>query len=764
MQSTKSFDIRAESGSAPDTKYATVSVDGDAHKTYPYRIYQSENDEAPADQVSRVEAKDHKRDTDTRASTLCTPNVHKSIAPAILADNRKIIEGNCLHSSNQINVNNDLRSNASEENCSKQVVHSPEMSRKVEQKDDRHIPDPQPTISQSFAEERLNMHESSLGPEDNSASISNQILGYSRRRPAKSVSPGANLRSAHQTPPPQRFKGDTSRVELIATPTGNNQDFSGHAETRGMQEKEVIKHANRSGGGHAQKRKSVLSSFSSKAPSEAPDSQTGKSSKENASEAAVSNLGRSPAESTKVGGHLNSDPAVNFSEKKMTGSFKSNLLSNRKTSLKVVSSTEVEKLPEDSSKDKNIVALGEVNTPALHETTIERRRAIAPSVDSEVRKESSGASLQNGDTEVTDAQHVNKIEAAGPCSKPEKVVSHQELEANPKDIPVNKVTDKHGTFPPKVSTSRVRNSGAKRSRNADNKAAPGLINSKSGVATKPMHDKVTSHGNVETQQAEGFCSPNAAKNAPSFAAEVLNKKSRNEVQSSSLGPNRKRNESLVSSKVEYVNMPLHTNTKGNHRKLSSTASTDENKGSSSQRGPYSESSKSVAKGSWTADVNMADSPTIDTTETIPSKSSFNEALPPENGEEHQMLPSSARADDHEIHTANKVPNNRVRKVVAKRKLSSVQKQKTGTEPCITANVLASGDKVVSSERAAQSSRNSDMVTVDQDLENTSEVRTNGTVGLLCKDAMEERSKDTQSSKSRSNKRQKTADLVDGSTD
>ena len=57
-----------------------------------------------------------------------------------------------------------------------------------------------------------------------------------------------------------------------------------------------------------------------------------------------------------------------------------------------------------------------------------------------------------------------------------------------------------------------------------------------------------------------------------------------------------------------------------------------------------------------------------------------------------------------------------------------------------------------------------MVTVDQDLENTSEVRTNGTVGLLCKDAMEERSKDTQSSKSRSNKRQKTADLVDGSTD
>ena len=163
--STKSFDIRADSGSAPDTKYATVSVDGYAHKTYPSHIYQSENDEAPADQVSRDEARDdHKRDTDTRASTLSTPNVHKSIAPAILADNKKSIEGNCLHSSNQIKVNNDLRLNTFEENCSKQIVHSPEMSRKVDQKDDGHVPDPQPTISQSFSEQRLNMRESNLGP------------------------------------------------------------------------------------------------------------------------------------------------------------------------------------------------------------------------------------------------------------------------------------------------------------------------------------------------------------------------------------------------------------------------------------------------------------------------------------------------------------------------------------------------------------------------------------------------------------------------
>ncbi|OEL27846.1 BRCT domain-containing protein [Dichanthelium oligosanthes] len=644
------------------------------------------------------------------------------------------------------------------------------MSRKVDEKDGGHIPDPQPTISQSFAEEKLYMRESNLGSEGNSASRNNQTLGYSRRRSSKSVSPEANLRSVHQTTSSQCFEGNTSRVELNATPQKNNQDFSEHADTQSLQENEVTKHVNGSGGGSAQRRKSILSSGSSKLSNEAPDSRNGissspLSSKESASEAAVSDLGRSPAEPTKVDGHLNSGPTANFSEKQTPGSFKSNLLSYRRTSLKLVSSAEVEKLPENSANDKNMGALGEVKTAALHGATIEKHYAMPPSVNSEIRKENSGVSLQNGDTEMTDAQQVNKIETAAPCSKPEKAVSHQNLEADPKDIPVTKISGKHGTFPTKVSTSRVRNSGAKRSRNAGSKAAAGLINSKSEVApSKPMHDKVASHETVETQQAEGCCSPNAAKSTPLCPAEVLNNKSRNEVLSSSLAPNHNANESLVASKAESVNMPLQRNTKGNHRKLSSTASAAEKQGSSSQRVRNSKSSKSLAKGSRTSDVSMVDSPTIDKTETIPSNSSFNELVPPENGENHQKLSSSASAQDHEICTANKVPNNRVRKVVAKRKLSSVQKHKSGSEPCKAASVLVSEDEGVSSARAAQSSRNVDKVTVDQDQVNTNEGRMNGTVGSSCNDAMEARSKDMQSSKSRSNKRQKTADLVDGSTD
>ncbi|CAN6206531.1 unnamed protein product [Urochloa humidicola] len=735
--STKSFGIRADSVSSPGTKYAT------------------QNNEAPADHVSRDEAKDdHNMEPDTRANTFCTPSVHKSTS-----DNRKSIDGNCLHSSNQIYVNNELRSNSSEENCSKKIVPSTQVSRKVDQKVDG-LPDTQPAISQSSAEEKLNMHDSNLGTEDKSAPRNNEVLGYSRRRSSKSVSPEANLRSVHQTTSPQCFEGNTSRVELNATPRQNK---------RGLEENEVIKHVNGSGGGRAQRRKSILSSVISKGPNEAPDSQTGissspLSSKESAYEAAVSNLGRSPTESTKVDGNLNSGPTVNLKEKQMPGPFKSNLLSNRRKSLKLASPAEVEKLRENSANDNNMGSLGEVNMPALQATTIEKDRAISP-VNSDVRKQSSGASLHNVDTEMTDAQQVNKIKTAAPCSKPEKVVPHQVLKADPKDIPLNEITDKHGRFPPKVSNSRVRNSGAKRSRNGGSKAAPEFIYSKSEVPpSKPMHDKVASRENIETQQAEGCCSPNAPQSTPLFPPEVLNNKSRNEVLSSSLHPNHKMNESVEASKAESVNMPPRRNTKGTRRKLSSPVSADENQGSSSQRLSNPKSSKSVAKGSQTADVNIADLPTIDKTETIPSKSSFNETISPENGEEnHQEPSSSARADDHEICTANKVTNNRVRKVVAKRKLCAVQKQKTGSEPCNTANALASEDKIVSSARAAQSSRNA-KATVDQDLQNTNEDGTNDTVGSLCKDDMQEGLKDMQSSKSRSNKRQEVTDLVDGSTD
>ncbi|KAJ1255769.1 hypothetical protein BS78_K161800 [Paspalum vaginatum] len=729
----KSFDIRGDSGSAPDTKCATMSVDRDCHKSAHCHIYRSENDEAPADQVSRDEAKDDHKGLNPRASTLCTPSTHKSNSLTIPADNREDINGNCLHSSNQINVNNDLRPDSSEENRSKKILHSTDFSRKVDQKDDGHIPEPKTTISQSFVEEKLNMRS-------NPESRNKQISSYSRKRSSKSVSPEANLRSVHQTISPQCSEGNTSRIELNTTPRKNDQEFNEHVDTQIQQANEV------------KRRKSIPSSGSSKVLNEAPDSGTGISSspfssKESASEAAASNLGRSPAESTKVDGTLNNGPTVNLTGKKVRGSSKSNL---RRMSLKLVNSDKVETLPENPAADKNMGMPGEVKAPALHKATTKNLSSTFP--------------FENEGTDMTDAQQENKIEAAAPCSKSEKVVSDQNLEKDPKDIPVNKCTDEHGTFTPKMSTSRVRSAGAERSQNAGGKASPELISGKIEVASSK--DKIASHENIETQQGQECCGPNAAKSTSSSPAEVLNNKSRKEALNNSLGSDCKVNESLATSKAESAKPTITTqrNKKGNRRKLSITASADANQ-SSSQMLPNSKSSNSVAKGSQTADASMSDSPTFDETETVPPKSGFNEAVPPEDGEEnHKCFSICPSTDDPETCTENKVPNNRVRKVVAKRKLSAVQKQQSGSEPCKSASVLVSKDKAVSTSRAVHSSRNANKVAVDQGLQNSNNSRVDDTGVPSRKDTLKERSKEMQSSKSGSSKRQKTADLVDGLTD
>ncbi|TVT99249.1 hypothetical protein EJB05_55395, partial [Eragrostis curvula] len=198
-----------------------------------------------------------------------------------------------------------------------------------------------------------------------------------------------------------------------------------------------------------------------------------------------------------------------------------------------------------------------------------------------------------------------------------------------------------------------------------------------------------------------------------------------------------------------------------HKKLPSSASAVENLENSSQRVSNSVARNSVAKGPQTADDKMADSPIVDKSETMSLKSNFKEVVPPENGETYpKRLSSSASADDPEICTANKVPNGRARKVVAKRKLSAVQKQKSGSERC-----KAAGDSLTEDKRELHRvSRNAGRLTVDQDLPNTNRDKRNDPVGSFCRDAMVDRSKQVQGSKLRSNKRQKIVGVVDGSAD
>ncbi|KAL6657314.1 hypothetical protein ACP70R_005094 [Stipagrostis hirtigluma subsp. patula] len=689
--STKSFDVRADIGSIGRTNDVTMSVDRGAHESSNHCTHHSRNNEPPADQASRDEAKDdHIRAPDTRASA----------------------------------------SSPSEENCCKKISQSSEMSRKIDQKDNGPIPHPKPTVRQSNVEERLNLCESDLRSEDNSVSRDNQLIGYSRRRSSKSVSPEANLRSVNQIALPQCLEGNTPRVEFNTPTRKTDQNISELADLQSLRKKEVIKQVDRSNNILAQRRKSILSSVSPKPPNEAPCSGAGIvgspfSSKECASEAAtVSDM-------------------------------------DRRTSLKLVSPAEVEKHPVNG---KNIGAEGKVKAQALQTATAEKGceirtsvnsevRKESPSVNSEVRKESSCVSLQNGDIDMSDLQQINIIEVVAPNSKSDKMVSHKNLEAGTKESPVNTIN------------SRVKNAGGKRSRNTGSKASSGLANSKSKIATSmPMHDKVVSRESAESQLGKKCSSPNAAECTSLLPEAILNSKSRNETVKikSSHVPNSEMDDELVVSQTEFVKVTQQKNTKENHKKISSRANVDENQGSSPQKVLNSVARNSVVEGFRTADVKMTDPPSVDKTETMSLKSNFN---PAENGEASpRKLSSSASADDPETCTANKVPNNRVRKVVAKRKLSAVQKHKSGSEPCKPTSVFVPEDKVVSSKEAAQSSKNDVRVTVDQDLQNTNEENANDAGVSVCEDAMEDRSKDKQSSKIRSSKRQRTADLADGSTD
>jgi topoisomerase (DNA) II binding protein 1 len=247
-----------------------------------------------------------------------------------------------------------------------------------------------------------------------------------------------------------------------------------------------------------------------------------------------------------------------------------------------------------------------------------------------------------------------------------------------------------------------------------------------------MHDRAAPCENAEIQQEEKCSSPNAAEPESLFPEEILNGKQINEA-----------------SKSELLNVIPQKNMKEDHRNPSSSASADDNLEKSSLKVPDSAATNSVAEGPRTADGKAAEK-----SEIMSLKSNFSVVVPPENREAYpKKLSSSASADDPETYAANKVPNSRERRVVAKRKMSAVQKQKFTSEPCKAAGVFVTEDKIASSERAARNSRNAGKVTVDQDAQNSIENKTKDPVGSFCKDTMEERSKDTQTSKWRSKKRQ-----------
>ncbi|CAM0907503.1 unnamed protein product [Alopecurus aequalis] len=672
--------------------------------------------------------------------------------PVVDTDN---IDGKYLDNSNQFFVNNVPLQTPSAESLLEKPSHSSDMSKKVDHNDNGLVADVVAKVDQSNAEGNPTLFKANSISSGNSAPNNSPVVGYSRRRSRKSVSPGTSLSSAHQTASPQSYERNTPNVGFGISPSRkSNHKISDLADAKSLRD-EAITHVDRSDCVPAHT-KSGLSSANPLPLNGGTDSATGTatsplSSRDIASEAAtVSDLGKNSTGSQpiEVNGKVNCDVTVNHTVRQKFGSSKKKLLSYR-TSLKLANSSEVEKLPEIFANETITESLAKAKELAHHEVAAEKACAISPFIDSESEKARSSFSRQNRNIETSNAPQINSIEMVAMDSQHDKEASHATMEASAKI----------------VSTSRVKNTGAKRSRNATNGAQSSFARRtsfgrrKNEIATsksKQLIGSVVSHENVEAEPGKDCTSLNAAE-CTSFPEEILGNKARN-VATSSLNANSEMNDVPGASKTESANVISQGNMNKNPRKLSSSASDNDYQRSSSEKVPNGILRSAVANVSRPADIKMAGAPTADKAKTVSFKSSFCEAVPQVYTEK---LSSSASADNRETRAPDRVPNNRVRKAVAKRKVSGAEQNVYGSEPSNTSGVFPSEAEVLTIKWVAESSTNAGKAMAEKNLQSVNEDGMTNEAGSFCKDSFEDRSKDTQNFNPRSSKKKKIVDLMDG---
>jgi topoisomerase (DNA) II binding protein 1 len=334
---------------------------------------------------------------------------------------------------------------------------------------------------------------------------------------------------------------------------------------------------------------------------------------------------------------------------------------------------------------------------------------------------------------MSNAPQVNSIEVTATGSQHDKEVSHATMEASAR----------------KVSTSRVKSTGAKRLRNATDGAHTSFARRKSEIATSKSKldiGAVISHGNVEAEPEKDCTSPNTTECTTSFPEEILSSRARN-VTMSSLNANSEINGVPGASKMEFPNVISQGHGKKNPRKLPSSASDNDYQRGSSGKVSNATARSAVANVSQPADIKMAvaGAPTADKAETVCLKANFSEAVSQAYTEK---LSSSASADNHETCAPDRVPNNRVRKAVAKRKISGAPHN------------ISSEAEALTVKWVAESSTNAGNAMEDKDLQNVNGDGMTNEAGSFCKDSFEVRSKDTQNTGPRSGKKKKVVDAMD----
>nr|XP_051213515.1 BRCT domain-containing protein At4g02110-like isoform X9 [Lolium perenne] len=739
----RSLDARADIQSTHNTNFVTNSADTEARNSVHSRINPCSNEKAPGDHITRDEEKNgDKGPVDARASALPTINtngatecadhfVHQpTVIPAIpVVDTDNIADGSDLFIANSVQL-----PTPSAESLLEKPLQSSDMTGKVDHKDNGPVANLVDGVGQSNSEGNIALVKANSISAGNSASKNSPILGYSRRRSRKSVSPGTNLSSAHQTASLHSYERNSPNVKISISPsTKSNHTISKLADAKSPRD-EATQCVDRSDIVLAQTN-SGLSSASPLPLNGGTDSAAGTAniplpSREIASEAAtVSDPAKKSTGSQpiKVNGDLSVDVTVNHTVSQMSGSSKKKVLSYRRASLKLAKSPEVvEKLPEIFAKEAIIESLAKAKELAQHELAAEKACAISPSLDSEFEKGSSSFSNQNWNIEMSNAPQVNSIEVAE--------VSHATMEA--------------GAM--KLSSSRVKSTGAKRSRNATNGAHTSFASRKREIATyKSRHNigAVISHENIEADKEKDCTSPNAAECTTSFPEEILSSKARS-VDTSSLNANSEMNGVPGASKLEFANLISQGNINKKHRKLPSSANDNNYQKGSSEKVSSAIEKSAVANVSQPADMRMVMvcAATADKADTVSLKSSFSEAVPQADTEK---LSSSASADNHEPCAPDRVPNKRVRKAVAKRKISGALQY------------IPSEAEVLTIKQAAESSTNAGKA-MGKDLQSANEDGMANQAASFCKDSFEDGSEDMQNIRPMTSKKNKVVDAMDDS--
>uniref|UniRef100_A0A8I6WX39 BRCT domain-containing protein n=2 Tax=Hordeum vulgare subsp. vulgare TaxID=112509 RepID=A0A8I6WX39_HORVV len=750
------LDVRADIQSTHNTNGVTNSADLEAHDSIHPPINSSSNEEAPGDHKTRDEIKDgDKRPLaasilNTNGLTDCADHLlhQATMVSPIPAVNKHNIDGKYLDNPCQFTGNNVSLLTSSAESLLKKALHSSRLSGNVDHKDDGPVADLAAKVGQANIKGNAALLKANLVSPGNSASKTTPILSYSRKRTRKSVSPGTNLNLVNQTASPQNLEINTPNVEFnISASMKSNDKISELADTKSLRD-EAIKHVNRPDSVLAQT-KGRLSSASPKLLNGGTDLAIGTanspfSSRGITSDAAtVSDLGENSTGSRpiKPNGKVNSDVIVNLTERQKSDSSGKKLLPYRRTSLKLARSSEAEKLPEIIDNEAKVELPAKAKKLAQHEAAAEKECAISPSIDSEAEQTVSSFSRQIQNVAMSNASQVNSIEAVATDSQHDKEVSHATTETGAR----------------KVSTSRVKNAGAKRLRSATNGRRPSSARCKSESKSKDGIEAVLSHENVDAEKGNNCTSPNAAECRTSFPEEILRSRA-DTTAKNSLNANSEMNDVLAASKMEFVDLI----SKGsNPKKLPSGATDDQFELGSSEKVAYATARSAVPEIAQPADIRMADAPTADKAEAVSLKSDFCDAAPQASTEK---LLSTASANNHETCAPDRVPKNRVRKAVAKRKISATQQHVSGSEPCNTGGVFPSEAEVDTIKRAAECSTNADKAMVDKDTQSANKDGTANEVGSFCKDSFEDILEDAQNSKPRSSKKKKVADAMDGSAD